>query len=277
MVHPYLRRRDGRGAGRHPLPDHGRPDELKAVLQHDPRRAAVPGTGDADRHRRRRLHADRGRCAAPRHGDLPQRGQGRGVPREVHRRHGRAAATRRTSPSAASSQIEGFGSYGFPESHAASFALLVYARAWVKCHHPAVFAGALLNSQPMGFYAPAQIVRDAREHRRRGARRSDVTASDWDCTLEPDAAQRGRAGAAARPAAGAAAWARRRRSASPRRGAAWRPSPPSPTWRGARGSTAATLEALAQADAFRGLGRDRRAALWDAAALSEPRPAARRA
>jgi DNA polymerase III alpha subunit len=62
------------------------------------------------------------------------------------------------------SQIEGFGSYGFPESHAASFALLVYASAWLKRHHPGIFACALLNSQPMGFYAPAQIVRDAREH-----------------------------------------------------------------------------------------------------------------
>ena len=61
-------------------------------------------------------------------------------------------------------QIEGFGTYGFPESHAASFALLVYVSAWLKCHHPAAFACALLNSQPMGFYAPAQIVRDAREH-----------------------------------------------------------------------------------------------------------------
>jgi len=61
-------------------------------------------------------------------------------------------------------QIEGFGEYGFPESHAASFALLVYASAWLKRHHPAAFACALLNSQPMGFYAPAQIVRDAREH-----------------------------------------------------------------------------------------------------------------
>jgi error-prone DNA polymerase len=61
-------------------------------------------------------------------------------------------------------QIEGFGSYGFPESHAASFALLVYASAWLKRHHPGIFACALLNAQPMGFYAPAQIVRDAREH-----------------------------------------------------------------------------------------------------------------
>src|SRR5207253_5421439 len=81
-------------------------------------------------------------------------------------------------------QIEGFGEYGFPESHAASFALLVYVSAWLKCHYPAVFAAALLNSQPMGFYAPAQIVRDAREHGVE-VRGVDVNASDWDATLEP--------------------------------------------------------------------------------------------
>ncbi len=80
-------------------------------------------------------------------------------------------------------QIEGFGTYGFPESHATSFALLVYVSAWLKCHHPAAFACALLNSQPMGFYAPAQIVRDARDH---GVMvlPVDVNASDWDCALE---------------------------------------------------------------------------------------------
>jgi error-prone DNA polymerase len=80
-------------------------------------------------------------------------------------------------------QIEGFGEYGFPESHAASFALLVYASAWIKCRYPDVFAAALLNSQPMGFYAPAQLVRDAQEH---GVpvRPVDVNASCWDCTLE---------------------------------------------------------------------------------------------
>ena len=80
-------------------------------------------------------------------------------------------------------QIEGFGEYGFPESHAASFALLVYASCWMKCRYPDVFACALLNAQPMGFYAPSQIVRDAREH---GVlvREVDVNASDWDCTLE---------------------------------------------------------------------------------------------
>jgi len=81
-------------------------------------------------------------------------------------------------------QIKGFGEYGFPESHAASFAKLVYVSSWLKCHYPAVFACGLLNSQPMGFYAPAQIVRDARDHGVE-VRMVDVNYSDWDCTLEP--------------------------------------------------------------------------------------------
>ena len=81
-------------------------------------------------------------------------------------------------------QIEGFGSYGFPESHAASFALIAYASSWMKCHHPDVFCAALLNAQPMGFYAPAQIVRDARSHGVQ-VRPIDVNESRWDCTLEP--------------------------------------------------------------------------------------------
>jgi error-prone DNA polymerase len=82
------------------------------------------------------------------------------------------------------SQLEGFGSYGFPESHAASFALIAYASSWMKCHHPDVFCAALLNAQPMGFYAPAQIVRDAREHEIE-VRPVCINASRWDCTLEP--------------------------------------------------------------------------------------------
>jgi error-prone DNA polymerase len=81
-------------------------------------------------------------------------------------------------------QIEGFGSYGFPESHAASFALLVYASAWLKCFEPAAFLAALLNSQPMGFYAPSQLIQDARRHGVE-VRAADVGASAWDCTLEP--------------------------------------------------------------------------------------------
>jgi error-prone DNA polymerase len=80
-------------------------------------------------------------------------------------------------------QLEGFGSYGFPESHAASFALIAYASSWMKCHHPDVFLAAILNAQPMGFYAPAQLVRDAREHDVE-VRPVDVNLSEWDCTLE---------------------------------------------------------------------------------------------
>ena len=80
-------------------------------------------------------------------------------------------------------QIEGFGKYGFPESHAASFALLVYVSSWLKCHYPAAFATALLNSQPMGFYKPAQIVNDAKDHGVE-TRQIDINDSDWDCTLE---------------------------------------------------------------------------------------------
>ena len=88
-------------------------------------------------------------------------------------------------------QIRGFGEYGFPESHAASFALLVYVSAWIKRHEPAAFLAALLNSQPMGFYAPSQLVQDARRH---GVEilPVDVAVSDWDCTLErPWVADRG--------------------------------------------------------------------------------------
>src|SRR4029077_12951024 len=89
------------------------------------------------------------------------------------------------------SQIEGFGEYGFPESHAASFALLVYASAWLKCRYPDVFAAALLNAQPMGFYAPAQIVRDVREHGVE-VRPVDIHFSDWDATVEPGPRAAGR-------------------------------------------------------------------------------------
>ena len=107
---------------------------------------------------------DRGRRAAPRDGDL-----------QVHRRGQHISTTRwstawsrngytRDFAERTFKQIEGFGSYGFPESHAASFAKIAYASSWMKCHHPDIFCAALLNAQPMGFYAPAQIVRDAREH-----------------------------------------------------------------------------------------------------------------
>ncbi|GAA4225814.1 DNA-directed DNA polymerase III PolC [Sagittula marina] len=159
------------------------------------------------------------------------------------------------------SQIEGFGSYGFPESHAASFALLVYASAWLKCHHPGIFACALLNAQPMGFYAPAQIVRDAREHGVQ-VRPIDINASYWDNVMEPDE----RGGLALRLgfrqikglAEDDAQWiagARGNGYQSVR-----------DVWRRA-GLAPATLARLAEADAFRPMGLSRREALWQAKAL----------
>ncbi len=162
-------------------------------------------------------------------------------------------------------QIEGFGEYGFPESHAASFALLAYVSAWLKCHYPAAFACALLNSQPMGFYAPAQIIRDARDHGVE-VRPVDVNASAWDNTLEPFARPGGKRAVALRlglrqvrglcAAAGQAIVAAR--------GDGYRD--PHQIWRRA-GVDAPVLEKLAQADAFAGLALPRRDALWAVKAL----------
>jgi error-prone DNA polymerase len=181
MVHPYLRRRDGREVVSFPS------DELRSVLdktfgvplfQEQAMRIAIVAAGftpeDADRLRRA--------MATFRHTGHVSAFRDKMVEGMVTRGYERDFAER------CFRQIEGFGDYGFPESHAASFALLVYASAWVKCHYPDVFAAALLNSQPMGFYAPAQIVRDAREHGVE-VRPVDVNASEWDCTLETASAQ----------------------------------------------------------------------------------------
>jgi error-prone DNA polymerase len=154
-------------------------------------------------------------------------------------------------------QIQGFGEYGFPESHAASFALLVYISAWLKCHYPAAFAAALLNSQPMGFYAPAQIVRDAREHGVE-ARSVDVNASDWDATLEPGRdAENPALRLGLRQVKGFAQKDADALMAA--RGAGYR-SPVDLLARAGLGRS--VLTRLAEADAFRSLGLDRRRALW---------------
>ncbi len=164
------------------------------------------------------------------------------------------------------SQIEGFGSYGFPESHAASFALLVYASAWLKRHHPGIFACALLNAQPMGFYAPAQIVRDAREHGV-AVRPVCINASFWDNVMEPD----GKGGLALRLGF-------RQIRGMGEEESGWITA--------ARGNGYVTLEdvwrragtppklivRLAEADAFAALGLTRRAALWAAKAITADRP-----
>ncbi len=181
-------------------------------------------------------------------------------------------------------QIEGFGTYGFPESHAASFALLVYVSAWIKCHYPAVFACALLNSQPLGFYAPAQIVRDAQEHGV-AVLPLELNASQWDCTLEPAPAPGDQAGSFPRQLTprrdlGYALRLGFRQAKGLRqeevarllaaRGNGYRD--PLQLWRRA-GVKPATLEALARADAFAGLGLTRREALWAVKGLApEPLP-----
>ena len=178
MVHPYLRRRNGEEPIDYPSAD------LQAVLE---RTLGVPlfqeqvmklaivaagySAGEADQLRR-------AMAAWKRHGGM-----------EKHRqRIAQGMLERGYSAEFAAQlfeQIKGFGSYGFPESHSASFAGIVYASCWLKCHEPAAYACALLNSQPMGFYGPSQIVQDAQRHRIE-VRAVDVIHSDWDCTLEAD-------------------------------------------------------------------------------------------
>jgi len=178
MVHPYLRRRNGEEAVDYPSED------VKGVLQ---RTLGVPifqeqvmqlavvaagfTPGEADRLRRAMAAWKRRGGLGPFEEKLIKGMRERGYQEEFARQIFR--------------QIEGFGEYGFPESHSASFALLVYVSSWLKCHEPAAFTAALLNSQPMGFYQPAQLVRDAREHGVE-VRPVVVSQSDWDCTLETD-------------------------------------------------------------------------------------------
>ncbi|PWB81040.1 MAG: error-prone DNA polymerase [Methylocystaceae bacterium] len=177
MVHPYLRRRMGKEKLSYPS------KELEQVLdktlgvplfQEQAMKIAIVAGGftpeEADRLRRAMATFKRAGTIGLFRDKMISGMVARGYARDFAERCWR--------------QIEGFGSYGFPESHAASFALLVYASAWLKCRYPEVFACALLNSQPMGFYAAAQIVRDAQDHGVE-VHEVDVNASDWDCTLEP--------------------------------------------------------------------------------------------
>ena len=184
MVHPYLRRRQGIEKVDYPSPspEHGPPDELEKILK---RTLGVPlfqeqamkiamvaaefSAADADGLRRAMATFRRNGTIGKYQSKMIDGMTRRGYTQDFAERSFR--------------QIEGFGDYGFPESHAASFALLVYASAWIKVHYPDVFCAALLNSQPMGFYAPAQIVRDADRH---GVTvlPPDVNLSDWDSKLE---------------------------------------------------------------------------------------------
>jgi error-prone DNA polymerase len=155
-------------------------------------------------------------------------------------------------------QIKGFSDYGFPLSHAASFALLVYVSAWLKRFHPEIFAGALINSQPMGFYAPAQIVRDARDHGVE-VRPVDVNHSDWDCTLEPTSPPgRPALRLGFRQVKGLSQEEIETKLVAGRTGHFRWPA----ELQHRTGLGRAALEKLADADAFRSMGLDRRQALW---------------
>ncbi|MCG6901373.1 MAG: error-prone DNA polymerase [Rhodobacter sp.] len=255
MVHPYLRRRNGEEKVVFPS------DALGQVLgktlgvplfQEQAMQIAITGAGftpeEADRLRR-------SLATFKKHGNVS----------EFRGRFLRGMARNGYAPEFAErcfSQIEGFGSYGFPESHAASFALLVYASSWLKWHHPGIFACALLNSQPMGFYAPAQIVRDAREH---GVtvRPVCINASFWDNAMEPD----GQGGLALRLGF-------RQIKAMGEDEANWITAARGngyltvqDVWRRA-GTPPKLLHILAEADAFAALGLKRREALWEAKALA---------
>jgi error-prone DNA polymerase len=195
MVHPYLKQRKAQREGKTdfhlpgPAPEHGPPDELSSILgrtygvpifQEQAMKIAIDAAKftPAEANKLRRAMATfRSRGMVHEHEEMM-------VGRMIERGYDPEFAQR------CFNQIKGFGEYGFPESHAASFAHLVYVSSWLKCHYPAAFAAALLNSQPMGFYAPAQIVRDAIEH---GVTvlPADVNHSDWDCTLEEVGSRRG--------------------------------------------------------------------------------------
>jgi error-prone DNA polymerase len=257
MVHPYLRRREGKEVPEYPKP------ELEAVLkktlgvplfQEQAMKVAIVGAGftpaEADALRRSMATFKFTGGVSHFRDKLVEGMVARGYRREFAERTFK--------------QIEGFGSYGFPESHAASFAKIAYASSWMKCHHPDVFCAALLNAQPMGFYAPAQIVRDAREHGVE-VRPVCINASRWDCTLEEKAGKwlplrlglrmvRGLATEHAARIVGA-------RGDEPF-------SSIEDVWRRS-GVPLAALERIAEADGFASLGADRRQALWQVRGLGE--------
>jgi error-prone DNA polymerase len=279
MVHPYLRRRSGAEPVEFPSPhpDHGPHHELHQVLgktmgvplfQEQAMRLAMVAakfSGPEANELRRAMATFRRRGTIGKLQDkMVGRMTARGYPQDFAER--------------CFNQIKGFGEYGFPESHAASFAHLVYVSSWLKCHYPAAFACALLNSQPMGFYAPAQIVRCARDHVVE-AREADVNHSHWDCTLEPVSAQVARSAVAQRKNSCALRLGFRQidglREADAQTVVAARCDgryrDVRDLWRRS-GVGRASLEKLASADAFRSLGLDRRQALWEVRGLPKEIP-----
>ncbi len=262
MVHPYLRRRSGLEPVVYPTPGPDHPqDELKNILE---RTLGVP----IFQEQAMKIAMDAARFSSLEANQLRRAMatfRSRGTIEQLEKLMVTRMVDRGYDPDFSQrcfNQIKGFGDYGFPESHAVSFALLVYVSSWLKCHYPAAFACALLNSQPMGFYAPAQIVRDAREH---GVelRAADVNFSEWNNTLEPSgnnfALRLGlrQVDGMGRTAAEQLLEARSEPFDSLRDLAAL-----------AR-LNGRTIRSLAAADAFRSMGLDRRAALWESKALHD--------
>ncbi len=281
MVHPYLRRRSGAEAETYPSPSpaHGPPDELRRILgktkgvplfQEQAMRIALEAAKFSDEE----VNELRKSMATFRRRGTIGLLEEKMISAMVARGYEHQFAAR------CFNQIKGFGEYGFPESHAASFALLVYVSSWLKCHYPAAFAAALLNSQPMGFYAPAQIVRDAREHGVE-VRPTDVNLSLWDSALEPGGADGGPALRLGLRQIDGLCEEDGRKLISARDGG--REAGAGPPTRAGRfrnvqdlwmraGLRPTTIERLAAADAFRSVGLDRRQALWEAKALAGAPP-----
>jgi error-prone DNA polymerase len=259
MVHPYLKRRAGKEVVTYPspYPEEGPHDELECILgrtlgvpifQEQAMKIAIDAakfSPDDANQLRKAMATFRSR------GDIMTLEQ-KMVGRMVERGYDAEFAQR------CFDQIKGFGEYGFPESHATSFAHLAYVSSWIKLHYPAAFACALLNSQPMGFYAPAQIVRDAQEHGVE-VRAVDVNESEWDCSLEGGALRLG-----LRQIEGL-------RFADGIKLLANVPYPSVDQLQARGGIPPHSIQRLAEADAFRSIGLDRRQALWDARAL-KPAP-----
>ena len=262
MVHPYLRRRDGIEQEHYPSPDpdHGPTNELEEVLKRTKgvplfQEQAMQIAIEAAKFTPDEADGLRRAMATFRNNGTVHLFEEKFIGGMTQRGYAQDFAER------CFDQIKGFGEYGFPESHAASFALLVYASAWIKCLYPDIFCAAILNSQPMGFYQPAQLVRDARQHGVE-VREADVNFSAWDCTLEPaseDSRHRFAVRLGFRQIQGLnedelnkLIAARGNGYASVERLAA------------IAGVSHFTIERLAEADAFRSLGHDRRSALWAA-------------
>ena len=257
MVHPFLKRRSGKEAVTFPCPDpaHGPPDELEKILgrtlgvpifQEQAMKIAL----DAAKFSSEEANQLRKAMATFRSKGNIEALQDKMVGRMVARGYDPDFAQR------CFDQIKGFGEYGFPESHAASFAHLVYVSSWLRWKYPAAFAAALLNSQPMGFYAPAQIVRDAKEHGVE-VREIDVNMSDWDSTLESGALRLGLRQVDGLQREAADRLVARRTYASVEE------------LRSCGGVPVHAIQRLAAADAFRSMELDRRAALWDSRALKQ--------